>query len=315
MKKSINCISATLFLVLPIICSCESADDFDVLDLGYKSYSQNKLSEYALFDLIDDNRAVLDTSGLSLVGTKTLENYNLSLSTFFNDKYNIYPIYNRDMKKFHLVSMDFFKSDTVLIHFKYDYLQSYVDSLLKSKTSYIVKELTWNYESKRFKTIALFDRYSGELEYDNVLFNTFKTSIPNSVKRLLTRSEGGHASNVECISFTMGDVTASGTMSWSIDGEYITITIDSTDYRVLVPGSPEINDSWTIPSNFPDVYDVVHEGRVTVEIGPGPYYKPYYTVYMGIGYTGFIVSGPFLFDRIYWTTNQGNGYSYKRYIE
>lgn len=48
-----------------------------------------------------------------------------------------------------------FNKDTVLIHFKPDYLENYVDSLINSKTPFVVKELTWKYESNKFKTIAL----------------------------------------------------------------------------------------------------------------------------------------------------------------
>lgn len=290
----------TLYTILLLTSvSCTISDDFDILGLGNRN-----LDTFSSFVL--ENSTLLQNNNVVSVGTKEISINSINLSSFLNDDYDCFPVYSTDFKTFHLVNWSFFKSDTVAIHYKGEYIIHYVDSILSSDNDLKVVENTWRKDNKLFKTLSLIDKTTGDLLYDNFVFNFFRNEIHlNSSKRLLTRAESPVVGNVEYISISNSEIVANGTMSWSIDGRFEKFIHPTTgqEYYIFFADIPQIHTTWNVTQNLTG-YELIKIADVTTYLGS--YNHPTsYVVRMGIG------SYPY-FDVPYATSNNtpvfGNSY-------
>lgn len=306
-----------VLLITVLFSSCNSVDD-DFLGINDVSEECTNI----INDIINDNSDCYSQLGLSLKSSSTIHCKDLSLADFFNKENPCYPAYGSFGSNLQLLDWNCFQSDTFLIHVNASHLTQYVDSILNDRNDYIIKELTWEYGQKRFSTIALFDSYTGDLVYDNILFNTFNIQAENnSINRYLTRGEGNLASAREFASFGVADMLATCTFDWRIEGgNYVTYHYlengDSSSITFFEPDMPIIGDAiLNVPSGFPNANDVsvifqeVYSYSCTV---PGN--RPFYTVRFGIGYPGLNVEIPT--DT---TRNESNvygyAYAYKSYFD
>ena len=170
------------FLSLMGMNACTNGiEDMDVLDINSRSDWQDEL----VF-LLNENSSLLSNSGISLSEYKPISFEELDSTSFFNEN-TLIPTYITGTDKIELLPLDYIKKDTLTRHVKVDFITWNVNKLLKS-SSHTAVELTWEFKGHKTKTIALFDTRSGELEYDNILFNLLNNNIKNKKYRL-TKSE------------------------------------------------------------------------------------------------------------------------------
>lgn len=197
---------------------------------------------------------------------------------------------------------------------------------LNDSYEYTFKKRIWEYKSNRFETISIHDSQTNELLYDNLLFNLIRhTQKTYNSNKLLTRNEGqGVLSNIEYVSYSIGNESASLYMPWRIRGHFVShVKIDengdtlkdaygnylySSEYRV----EECIYETYDIvfTSNFPDQNEILAERYLQVTGTT----HPYYTVGLGIGYFGFSLPIALYPDHLYESYYNGYGYSYKTRI-
>lgn len=264
-------------LQLTALISCSISDDFDLLEIG--DYSYDGFSSF-----VSDNRNVLQDNNVVFVSSKEIKQKEIKLSSFLNDDYNAFPVYSTNYKTFNLVNWSFFESDTITIHYKGDYIIHYLDSLLSSDHDFKVVENTWKKGSKQFRTLSLIDKITGDLLYDNFVFNCFRNEIRlNSSNKLLSRTESPVVGNVEYISISNSEIVASGTMSWSINGRFEQFIHPTTGqaYYVFFADIPQKHVIWDVSQNLTG-YELIKIADVNTYLGN--YDHPTsYVVRMGIG--------------------------------
>ena len=234
MKKRI-----VYYCLLLLLSSCTLDSDLDIIGLIDYPISVEKEVEL----LFTEQKEAFAEYGLKLKGVKNIASIErISLNDIFNDDFSCYPIYSADLKKMKLVSRTQFTDDSVAIHFKYDYLLSYVDSILQNRQNIEFRELIWDNNGIIFKTIGLFNKYSGELEYEHILFNTYssKRKSWNNEKHLSRGESSNGKSGFEYVSFAIGNHILEYAITWSIGGDYSTIDYinrdgDSARVRVFFP--------------------------------------------------------------------------------
>jgi len=311
MKKVFLSFCTTIIM----LCSCTSDYGLDVLGLEDFSMSPEK----SIASFLSDNSITFSKNGLSLICTEEYRgSKRLSADVLLNNEYDCYPIYSSNMNSMKLVPLSHFMTDTVSLHYKYEYLLSYVDSLLNNSNKLEFKELTWEYNDKRIKTIAIFDLLTGEILYDNIMYNLFsQKSLNSKVVKKLTRSENpNEASNVEQVIFNIGSHYATYTVSWRITGEYQNWVITDADgnkhtYRVFAPLMPEISETLSVPADFPSRDDVV--GNCYINSSVDNHYRAYYFVTIGIGYNPIgLPTIPYNYGTYNYDCVNGFGYAYKQ---
>lgn len=314
MKKVFICLCATISM----LCSCTSDYGLDVL--GLEDFSMS--AEKEVSSILSEQSSLFSNSELTL---KSMEDYKsagkLTVEHIFNNDYACYPVYTTDFREIHLVSLEHFNGDTVSVHFKYDYLVAYVDSLLNfERKSITVKELTWNYKGSTFKTIGLFNVYTGEVEYEHILFNTYRTEISSFKNtKILSRGEGTLGKgDIESVSFTYNNTTMYYTVSWNVTGVYR--IFDSTDsngkpikMRVFIPDPAEVYESRpNVPTNI-DEYDL--QWGYDIYSSMDAQSRAFCSVSIGFGFRHIVLpTVPINYDELNTNCYNGNGYSYKTMV-
>jgi len=212
--------------------SCTNIADIDILDIG----SEQRTWKQELSDIISDNAQVLQNSGLTLKSYRKLGSATFDASEFFEESTGQYPVYTGSLDKFTLMPYSFVAEDTVTMHFKMDHLKKHVAETLADR-HYTAVLLTWEKDGQTLQTTALFNTETGELEYDNILFNLItEMSIDSVDASLLSRGENTTEPNSfdngsDYVYFTnqFSDILASSWIIWTEFGEYIPVTYYEQD--------------------------------------------------------------------------------------
>ena len=178
--KKVKMISFVITFVMCLGCTNSIDDDMLVISgqIGWKN---------ELYSILEDNKDQISESELSLLDFKLHNSVVLTVDDFFN-KESLFPVYiNNLYERFELMPFYFLETDTLTTHYKADYLVEMVNLLLEEDNHDIV-ELNWLHKNNKFSSIALFNKQSGELEYDNVLFNIISQN-QKLLKGTLTRAE------------------------------------------------------------------------------------------------------------------------------
>ena len=178
--KKVKMISFVITFVMCLGCTNSIDDDMLVISgqIGWKN---------ELYSILEDNKDQISESELSLLDFKLHNSVVLTVDDFFN-KESLFPVYiNNFYERFELMPFYFLETDTLTTHYKADYLVEMVNLLLEDDNHDIV-ELNWLHKNNKFSSVALFNKQSGELEYDNVLFNIISQN-QKLLKGTLTRAE------------------------------------------------------------------------------------------------------------------------------
>lgn len=186
-----NILLSYIAVTLYFMVSCSMENNIDFLGIGGSTEPRTWQEELAW--IIDSHHSVLENSNLALLDYELLNGYYVEEEDFFKNENISFPIFTSTFDKCYIASYSFIKNDTTTIHYKSSYLEKYLRDIISSDIEYDIIELTWKTGDTDFKTKALFDSETGELLYDNVLFNLINMpqKEDGSRNRLLTRSEGG----------------------------------------------------------------------------------------------------------------------------
>lgn len=215
--KKVKMISFVITFVMCFGCTNSIDDDMLVISgqIGWKN---------ELYSILEDNKDQISESELSLLDIKLHNSVVLTVDDFFN-KESLFPVYiNNLYERFELMPFYFLETDTLTTHYKADYLVEMVNLLLEDDNHDIV-ELNWLHKNNKFSSIALFNKQSGELEYDNVLFNIISQN-QKLLKGTLTRAETApnnpYASDYDIVQCYSSDNTmvASAWINWYEYGKY-----------------------------------------------------------------------------------------------
>lgn len=164
-----------LLLVSLILNSCSNSfipefNDYDILQIGNIDQIERKYDwRSELSSICKEHETVLKKSGLQLKGFSEIYKDCLSHNEILNQN-SLFPAYYK-ADSLILMPYEWLKSDTTTTHVKINCITNYIDSLLHTEVSYKYVSLKWNYKGHCFESIALFNSITGELEYDNILFN------------------------------------------------------------------------------------------------------------------------------------------------
>ena len=196
----------------------------------------------SMSEILEDNKENLSNIGFVLKDMEYLNDVKLDSLLFYGGEYCYFPVFS--------------KKDSVIEVLKYDELQNLGDrcmlmtdavnekirQLLGDAEKYDIIRLTWQYRGETFPSLALFNRLTGELEYDNMLFNliTLTRLDTNEMIQLLNRSENQTEveSGGDAVSYQSGNiVVATASVHWSAIGHWNAIV-----YQPDLYGSAKHND-------------------------------------------------------------------------
>ena len=190
MRSYLKCL--LLFLLMSLSMSCNRIDDFDVLSFDDTPHSWEK----ELLSIMNGNQGVLNSSGLELIDYRPLKGIDYSSDDVLCKGTSMIPAYMGDISQFRLMPYGFVQNDTTMMHMRTSYIEQYVDSLCNRNTEYTAVELTWDYDGRTCKSIALFNKLTGELEYDNILTNIVSVKVleKDTPQRMISLGEHTPAS-------------------------------------------------------------------------------------------------------------------------
>lgn len=179
-KKIILLISSSIMLI-----SCNFDNEYDFLNLE-NSRNWNEV----LLQHLEYNRQVLNESDVRLMDSELIQVAVPDSSLFLNTKQMCFPVYNGGYERFHPASLLFIQNDTATSHVSLKAIRNRVNQVIDKHEKYDFVRLRWNFDSfLEFETVAVFDRKSGELIYDNLLCNLIDFNLIDKGNSFLTRSE------------------------------------------------------------------------------------------------------------------------------
>lgn len=204
-----------LALILTIgllVISC--ANDYEFME-DYQSQDW----ETTLGQIVSENMTLYSNSDIFLKGYEETDIYSLSGYSFINPE-SRYPVMTGN--KITLAPYEFIRFDTLMCHVKSSHIDNLVKNSLNHKDELVAVELQWVVKDALMNTIALFDKKSGELVYDNILYNTITmdaVKMNRLRKHKLTRSENWGYSNGDF----QGGFTSPGSDSYtySLGNEWV----------------------------------------------------------------------------------------------
>lgn len=245
------------FLSLMGMHACTNGfEDMDILDYDSKSDWQQELNY-----LLMENEPLFNNSRLTFLKAEPIVYEELNSSSFFNEK-TLIPTYINGTEKFELLPLDYIREDSLTKHVKYGFINWKVNNLLKTG-SYNAVELYWDFKGHQTKTIALFNKKSNELEYDNILFNVLNDNIKNK-KAQLTRTEviepTNWGSNYDIVYYynikNDNELSAFSWYGWADDYNWIPVQhfdslgIPYTQYEYHHNSLIFRNDTWVLDNRF-----------------------------------------------------------------
>lgn len=182
MKKLIYAFALTSFILL----SCNN----DLLP----SIEDDCNWETTLSDIIDDNKELFLDRQFQIVGAKLLVGERLTKELFMSEKYGAFPLYSETDSIFKIATYQQIANGIEgNKQIDINKINNRIDSLVLNADNYDLVELKWNGSGGTFYSVALFNKKTAELEYDNMLFNmsTIERINKNDFSVMLSRYESG----------------------------------------------------------------------------------------------------------------------------
>lgn len=145
----------------------------------------------SLQDIVSDNSEIFEYRGLNITNMKLAQGIKVDKNMFFGEEYGIFPVYSKKDSIFTVISYKELKNNIESYCFDTVSIVNNINIILEHADDYDVIELTWTFEDRPYKSLALFNKRTGELEYDNMLFNmtTIARYESNSFSRALHFTE------------------------------------------------------------------------------------------------------------------------------
>ena len=152
-----------LFFMAGLALSCTN-DCLPMFDDGCDW--QTSLSEIA-----DDNKELFAGRGMELTGSCQMKDMKLDRELLCGSEYGSFPVYSEKDSVFTVLTYDELRKDAEKYNYDMEKVDARIDSILSHADDYDIIQLEWTGRAGKFYTLALFNRLTAELEYDNMLYN------------------------------------------------------------------------------------------------------------------------------------------------
>jgi len=255
-----------LFIITgALLASCANDSNF------FPSYDDVSDWKTSLDEIITDNGAFFKNQGVKITDIVFLEDIGIDRDLFYGDQYGFFPVFTKQDSVLKIVTYRELIDNSNKYCFDTTSVNRKINNILHNHEDYDVVRLTWSFQSDVYNSISLFNKRSGELEYDNMFFNISALSKYDQNKFTM---------------FMRG-------VEFQFDIEYSTV-IDSIDIEYRDPDSNDleayIKGKWTINGYFePDTYYLNQDDN----------FKYYVTKYTYRYLNMSCVSFPFIADATY----------------
>lgn len=181
--------------------------------------------ETTLNDIISDNEELFDVSGFKIVDMKYLDDIVLDSTFFYDEKNGYFPVYSKTDSALKVLSYNEIEESKDANDTRFLKIRNKINNLISNQDDYYCVQLTWQYGDDRFNTLSLFNKKTGELEYDNMLFNmeTISKYSYEGLSKILTRYETDNyvLSRSVYVQYRSGDtLIASAGLNWNVFGDW-----------------------------------------------------------------------------------------------
>lgn len=148
-----------------LVVSCSNDSDF------FPSFNDKCDWETSLGEILNDNMIMFDNQDIEVTDVKFLKDFKIDRNIFYNSQYGYFPVYSKKDSVFEVIKYDDMDKKAGEYGFNTKVVNDKIEEILEKADDYDVIQLTWRYGSDSFKSLSLFNKKTGELEYDNMLFN------------------------------------------------------------------------------------------------------------------------------------------------
>ena len=308
----------TLLLALVIgMTAVSCTNDYEFFDDGWESQSW----ETSLNQMVSQNVSLYSNNEIFLKDYREIDIKSLDSTSFIN-KDAKFPVFSGN--HISLVPFAFINHDTIMSHVKAFHVKNLVNYSMDHKSELTAVKLTWESADGPFTSIALFDKKTGQLVYDNIIYNTITTEeggLNKYRKFKLTRSEGSGPSGGSETLYGSDKITYGSNgyvqVNWTCFG-YWEVSSTPLDYGwyefSYTWRTSDILWSWSSNDHNGD-YKISTDARWVKE-GTNPYYWGYkfrYYMWIGTEYNPTVVGLAYVYNESY-QTNNGHGFV-KTYTE
>lgn len=183
----------------------------------------------SLNEIISGNKDIFADMNVEITDVKLMKEMKLDTSFFYDNKYGYFPVFSKHDSIIEIIQYDEIDKRSNEYSFNKEIINKKINRLIQKSDDYDIIQLTWHFGNDNFKSLSLFNKRTGELEYDNMLFNMNTISKYDGSKfiLLLQKAESFPAnfSGSQSVRHTInGSTVASSSISWNVWGHWINST-------------------------------------------------------------------------------------------
>lgn len=125
----------------------------------------------SLSEITVDNKELFADRGMEITGACQMKDMKLDRELLCGGEYGSFPVYSDKDSIFTVLTYDELRKDAKKYNYDMDKVDSRIDSILSHADDYDIIQLEWTGRAGKFYTLALFNKLTAELEYDNMLYN------------------------------------------------------------------------------------------------------------------------------------------------
>lgn len=208
------------FLIMTglLLASCSNNNDF------FPSIDNDCDWETSLNEIITDNDDLFANRGIKITSIKFIDNVNIDKNLFFGDQYGVFPVYSKMDSVFTILTYNQLMKDSNNYCFDTTVVIRKINELLIHSDDYDVVELSWDCGNNTYNSMAFFNKRTGELEYDNMLYNmsTISSYEKEGFSRALAIAESGVGdSGSDYVEYKTGNtLIAKSGVNWTVNGTW-----------------------------------------------------------------------------------------------
>lgn len=201
-----------------IFVSCSNDNDFFPLVENDCSW------ETTLDEIVTDNESLFENQGIKITGMRFVDGIKVNRDLFYGEEYGFFPVYSKKDSVFTVITYNELVNHSDQYSFDTISVNKTITRLLEKAEDYDVVELSWNCLGETYNSLALFNRRTGELEYDNMLFNmsTISRYERESFSRAIFITETGvYETGSDCVEYKrLNQVIAKSGVNWVVKGTW-----------------------------------------------------------------------------------------------
>jgi hypothetical protein len=215
MKKGLLLITTGI-----ILSACSNDSDY------FPSFKNDCSWETSLSEIITDNQTVFSDRGIKITNMQFMKDISIDRDLFLGDKYGFFPVYSKLDSVFTVVTYGQLMRDSANYFFDTIPVFNTINDLLEEADDFDIVELTWQYDDNKYNSLAFFNKRTGELRYDNMLYNmsTLSHYKKESFSRALNNTEminGVGDSGNDCVEYIQNNcVLARSGIEWEVKGKW-----------------------------------------------------------------------------------------------